>query len=218
VEKKPNISPISQNHIDKNGVDLLISKLESQGIKDKKVLDVIRSIPRELFVKEELKKDSYDNRPLPIGYGQTISQPYIVAYMSEKLELSEKDIVLEVGTGSGYQTAVLAKLVKKVFTVEIIEHLGLEAKRRLSSLGLSNIFYKIGDGKKGWKEYSPFNKIIITAGAQKNVPDSILNQLAENGILIAPVGDSLQYLYIFKKENGKIKKYRDIPVSFVPLV
>ena len=207
-----------QNHTNKDGINLLISELESQGIKDKKVLKVMRDIPRELFISEKLIKKGYENIPLPIGYGQTISQPYIVAYMSEKLELKGKDIVLEIGTGSGYQTAVLSKLVKKVFTIEIIEPLALKAKQRLSSLGNKNIYYKIGDGKQGWKEYAPFDKIIITAVAQKDIPSAIINQLAEKGILVAPVGDYLQHIYIIKKENGKIKKYRDIPVSFVPLV
>ncbi len=220
MENPQNISLILQNHINKDGVEELILELKKWGIKNQKILETIKFVPRERFVKKEYFNSAYGNYPLGINCNQTISQPYIVAYMTEKLELKKSDKVLEIGTGSGYQTAILAKLSNKVFTVERFEKLYKKAKKTLSSLGIKNVYFKMGDGKQGWKENAPFDKIIITAAAKEEseISKTLFPQLKEGGIMVAPIGENYQNLYIFKKENDEIKKYRDISVLFVPLV
>ncbi len=192
--------------------------LVKRGIRDKRVIEAFRKVNRELFIPPSLKKHSYDDNPLPIGEGQTISQPYIVAYMIEKLQLTPDDKVLEIGTGSGYQTALLAEIVKEVYTVEMKETLLLKAKKILNTLGYKNIHFKIGDGKEGWKEYSPYNKIVVSA-APLEIPDALIEQLANEGKMIIPAGGFMQYLYLIHKDkNGRIKKEKTLPVSFVPLL
>lgn len=189
----------------------------ARGIKDKKVIEVMKKVPRHLFVPEEYRQYSYDDEPLPIGEGQTISQPYIVAYMTEILELKEDDKVLEIGTGSGYQTAILAEVVKEVYTVEIIKSLSKRAQKVLKELGYENIHFKIGDGTYGWNEYSPYNAILVTAAPSK-IPESLQKQLDDGGRMIIPVGSFFQELVLVVRRKNKFKKKKLIPVRFVPLI
>ena len=195
-------------------------QLENQGITNKKVLSAIRNLPRELFVAPELQASAYINAPLPIACGQTISQPFIVAYMTEQLELKPTDKVLEIGTGSGFQAAVLAQLVQEVYTVEVYPELSQKAQQVLEKLGYKNIEYKVGDGKLGWPEFAPFEAIIITAVAQE-LPSLLLEQLKVGGRMILPLelDNGEQYLFLVNKTSeGKIIKRKLIPVRFVPLL
>ncbi|OCG36152.1 protein-L-isoaspartate(D-aspartate) O-methyltransferase [Gilliamella sp. Gris1-4] len=195
----------------------LIKFLRQQGIKDERVLDAIASIPREHFVDEALSHQAYDNRPLPIGSGQTISQPYIVAKMTELLKLEPNSKVLEIGTGSGYQTAVLAKLVENVCSVERIKSLQWNTKRRLKQLDIHNIATRHGDGWLGWPERGPFDGIIVTAAASE-VPQSLLEQLADKGRLVIPVGENKQVLQLIERDGDNFVAKNMGEVIFVPLV
>ncbi|MCO6550246.1 protein-L-isoaspartate(D-aspartate) O-methyltransferase [Gilliamella sp. ESL0232] len=195
----------------------LIEFLRQQGIKDERVLDAIASIPREYFVDEALSHQAYDNRPLPIGSGQTISQPYIVAKMTELLKLEPNSKVLEIGTGSGYQTAVLAKLVENVCSVERIKSLQWNTKRRLKQLDIHNIATRHGDGWLGWPERGPFDGIIVTAAASE-VPQSLLEQLADKGRLVIPVGENKQVLQLIERDGDNFVAKNMGEVIFVPLV
>jgi protein-L-isoaspartate(D-aspartate) O-methyltransferase len=193
-------------------------QIKDRGIRNKKVLDALMNVPRHKFVPEEYKSYSYDDRPLPIGYNQTISQPYIVAYMTEILNPDSTKKVLEIGTGSGYQAAILSLLYKDVYTVEIIEALGEKAKKVFDEEGYNNVKVKIGDGYQGWKEYAPFDAIIVTC-APTNIPQPLVEQLAEGGKMIIPVGEHYnQVLYLLEKRNGKIHKTETLPVVFVPMM
>ncbi len=195
------------------------SRYLGKNMLDKKVIDAVGKVKRHKFVPENYRVNAYDNRPLPIGHGQTISQPYIVAAMTELLNLKESDRVLEVGTGSGYQAAVLAHIVKKVYTLEIIEPLGLEAKGRLETLGYKNIEVQIGDGYYGLKNKAPFDAIIVTAAAGQ-IPPPLLKQLKPGGRMVIPVGSQfyVQQLVLVKKDTkGKVTVRQIIPVRFVPL-
>jgi len=190
-----------------------------RGVKDKDVLEAMMSVPRHLFVPENNISHAYDDSPLPIGYGQTISQPYIVAYMTEALNLDEDSIVLEVGTGSGYQAAILSVLVKKVYTIEIIGELSESASDRLQKLGYDNVEVKNDDGYYGWQKHAPFDAIIVTAAAG-HIPPPLIEQLNNNGRMIIPVGGSFmtQNLVLIKKDGqGKITTRNVMPVMFVPL-
>lgn len=191
-------------------------QLKRRDIKDQKVLDAMNKVPREKFVPDSLQNKAYDDGPLPIGEGQTISQPYIVAYMTEQLRLKGDERVLEIGTGSGYQAAILAEIVKEVYTIEIIEVLSKRAEKVLNELGYKNVKFKIGDGYFGWKEYSPFDAIIITAAPPK-IPEPLIEQLKVGGRLIAPVGDMYQELVLITKTEKGIVKESLIPVVFVPM-
>ncbi len=196
----------------------LIQKLQVQGIQNLKVLEIMRTTPRHLFIDEALASHAYTNNALPIGYGQTISQPYIVARMTEAL-LTQGTIknVLEIGTGCGYQTAVLAQLVDTVYSVERIKHLSDKAREQLNILGLNNIRFSYGDGYWGWTEYAPYEGIIVTA-APKNVPEALLNQLAIGGCLIIPVGfQGQQTLLKIIRTPAHYEQYTLTDVSFVPL-
>ncbi len=198
------------------------SQIIRRGIKDKNVINAMLKVERHLFVNENLKNEAYEDYPLPIGESQTISQPYIVALMSEALELNKKSRVLEIGTGCGYQTAVLAEIAKEVYTVERIESLSLKAKQTLNSLGYQNILFKIGNGALGWKENAPFDAIIVTAAAKK-VYEAYIEQLSENGRLVIPVEESRFSGYqilkkIVKSNNGQIKEYSLGGCRFVPLI
>ncbi|KHE92506.1 MAG: protein-L-isoaspartate(D-aspartate) O-methyltransferase [Candidatus Scalindua rubra] len=195
-------------------------QIVARGIKSKKVLDAMNSVPRHLFVPVRYRRGSYFDQPLPIGLEQTISQPYIVALMTELLDVDNEDIVLEIGTGSGYQAAVLSTIVKKLYTIEIIEELGIQAAERLKSLEYDNVEVKISDGGIGWSEKAPFDAIIVTAAAPK-IPDPLIKQLKPGGRMVVPVDNnyySQDLLIVEKDETGNIKTTKTIPVRFVPLV
>lgn len=201
----------------------LVATLRQQGITDKRVLDSIEKTPREVFVEETFEPSAYENTALPIACGQTISQPYVVAYMTEALALDEKMRVLEIGTGSGYQAAVLAPLCRRVYTIERHRPLLRKAEERFRKLRLDNITTRFGDGFKGWPEQAPFDRIIITA-AVPEVPESLIEQLKPGGILIAPVAakasaESISQLLtkIIKTDTG-LKRESLIPVMFVPML
>lgn len=196
---------------------MVASQIEGRGIKDPRVLRAMRKVPRHIFVPNEMKPFAYADEPLPIGQGQTISQPYIVAYMTEVLELSGEEKVLEVGTGSGYQTAVLAELAAEVWTVEIFEALSLGAKARLEELGYTNVHFKVGDGSRGWPEAGPFDAIMVTA-APDAVPAALENQLAVSARMIIPVGINSQELILVQREKSTFRKDYLIGVRFVPLI
>ncbi len=193
-------------------------QLVARGIRDPRVLDAMRIVPRHLFVDERLRVEAYDDNPLSIGYGQTISQPYMVAVMTELLALGGGERVLEIGTGSGYQTAVLARLCNWVYSVERIHALSLRAQRTLELCGYRNITFKVGDGSRGWPSEAPFQGIIVTAGSP-TVPQVLFDQLTEGGVLIIPVGDRIsQTLKRVVKINGRMKTESHTPCRFVDLV
>ncbi|HEY3588645.1 MAG TPA: protein-L-isoaspartate(D-aspartate) O-methyltransferase [Buttiauxella sp.] len=198
-------------------VQALLEQLRSQGIKDEKVLDAIAQVPREKFVDEAFEHKAWENTALPIGSGQTISQPYMVARMTELLELTPESRVLEIGTGSGYQTAILAHLVHHVCSVERIKGLQWHARRRLKQLDLHNISTRHGDGWEGWHARSPFDAIIVTA-APPEIPSALLSQLDEGGILVLPVGEDRQFLKRIRRLSGEFVIDTVEAVRFVPLV
>ncbi|MDR9827140.1 protein-L-isoaspartate(D-aspartate) O-methyltransferase [Vibrio sp. FNV 38] len=197
--------------------DNLIAFLLANGIKDQRVLNAIYRLPRENFVSAAMVHQAYDNNALPIGQGQTISQPYIVAKMTELLGLTPKSKVLEIGTGSGYQTAVLAQLVERVFSVERIKALQWEAKRRLKQLDFYNVATKHADGWKGWPAKGPFDAIIVTAAAE-SVPQDLLDQLADGGVMVIPVGIDEQQLLKIRRRGDDFHSDVVELVRFVPLV
>lgn len=192
-------------------------QIKSRGIDHPKVLQAMKKVPRHLFVPEQYHGSAYQDRPLPIGMKQTISQPYIVGYMTEAINPKKTDKVLEIGTGSGYQAAVLAEIVQEVYTLEIIPELGLMARERLKLLGYENIHAKVSDGYHGWVEHGPFDAIVVTAAAEE-IPEPLLDQLAEDGRMIIPVGPQfeVQYLVLVTKKNGQIKRKKLFGVRFVP--
>ena len=192
-------------------------QLVARDIKDARVLAAMGKVPREQFVPADSRASSYLDGPLPIGHGQTISQPYIVAFMTEQLRLKPNDRILEVGTGSGYQAAILAELATDVYTIEIVEPLARSAETTLQHLGYKNVQVKVGDGYKGWPEYAPFDAIIVTA-APDHVPQPLVKQLKEDGRMIIPVGGRFaQQLYVLEKKNGQLKESAVLPVRFVPM-
>ncbi len=194
------------------------TQLIPRGIKDERVLDAMKKVPRHLFVDESIQHRAYDDMALSIGEGQTISQPYMVAVMTELLELKGTERVLEIGTGSGYQAAILAELSKEVYTIDRIAALSERAAERFQSLGYKNIHVKVGDGTLGWPEEAPFDGIIITAGTPK-IPEPLTDQLSDGGIIIGPVGDRFsQVLLKIKKSKGKLLEERHTPCVFVPLI
>jgi protein-L-isoaspartate(D-aspartate) O-methyltransferase len=197
---------------------MISGQLVSRGISDERVLAAMRKVPRHLFVPEDQQDSAYGDYPLPVGHNQTISQPYIVAYMTEALELEGREKVLEIGTGSGYQTAVLAELAREVFTVERIEELLTDAKAKLGTLGYRNIRFKVADGTLGWAEHSPYDAIIVTA-AGPEVPKPLVEQLAEGGRLVVPVGRRFnQRLVRVQKEKYSYREQQLMGVRFVDLV
>ena len=194
------------------------NQIERRGISDPRVLHALRTVKRHAFVPREYQNQAYEDYPLPIGEGQTISQPYIVAFMTRMLALDESDKVLEIGTGSGYQAAILSTLCRDVYSVEIIRSLGESARERLRRLGYHNVHIKIGDGYLGWKEHSPFDAIIVTC-APSHIPAPLQEQLANGGRMIIPVGKSgVQELVLLVKENGKLLQKDVLPVRFVPML
>ena len=193
-------------------------QLIKRGITDKGVIDAFREIPREMFVAEDLKNSAYMDSPLPIREGQTISQPYIVALMTESLSLSKEDIILEVGTGSGYQAAILSKIVKKVYTVERNPSLAEASKKALKELGIKNVSIKTGDGTIGWPEHAPFDGILVTAAAPY-IPEHLKSQLKEGRNMVLPIGGkSFQDLVVVTKINGELEEETLCGCMFVPLI
>ena len=194
------------------------TQIKNRGISDKQVIDALMSVERHKFVLPEFIAQAYNDSPLPIEEGQTISQPYIVAFMTEALELNAEDKVLEIGTGSGYQAAILAEIVDSVFTIEIFETLGKKAQKLFNELGYANISTKIGDGYLGWRQHAPYDAIIVTCSPTR-VPEALKNQLAEGGRMIIPVGKyPAQELVMLEKKKGKIKQQKVLPVRFVPMI
>lgn len=208
----------SDDTSDKKRQVMVEKDIKARGIRDKKVLEVMGRIPRHLYVEENLKDRAYEDHPLPIGEGQTISQPYVVALMTEALRLRPGDRVLEIGTGSGYQAAVLSEIVKEVYTIEIRRGLAEKAEKRLKELGYKNIRVKYGDGYFGWEEYAPFDAIIITASAN-HIPPPLIKQLKEGGRLIIPLGSTVYYqtLTLATKKKGVIDLEQITSVAFVPM-
>ena len=195
----------------------MVDLIARRGVKDGAVLQAMRKFPRHELVPAAYRHAAYDDRPLPIGKGQTISQPYMVAFMTEAAGISPGEKVLEVGTGSGYQAAILALAGAKVFSIEIVPELGKRADRDLARLGIENVTIRIGDGYRGWPEEAPFDAIVVTAAPEK-VPQPLLDQLAEGGRLVIPVGPSeSQYLEIHTKRGKDLRLERAFPVRFVPM-
>ena len=197
----------------------LVMSLRNQGVRDQRVLEAIERIPRQLFVPEAFADQSYADQALPIACGQTISQPFIVAFMTDRLKVSERMKVLEIGTGSGYQTAILSLLCRRVYTIERYRTLAREAEERFKALKLSNITAMVGDGMKGWPQQAPFDRIIVTAAA-KDIPEDLIAQLAVGGIMIIPVeaGPGRQELKRVVRSGEEIEVETLLPVRFVPLV
>jgi protein-L-isoaspartate(D-aspartate) O-methyltransferase len=191
-------------------------QLRARDISDPRVLAAMLKVPRHEFVPVDSRQFAYDDSALGLEMGQTISQPYIVAYMTQALGLRGKERVLEIGTGSGYQAAILAEITAEVYTIEIIPKLQERARAILGKLGYQNIHFRVGDGYMGWPEYAPFDRIIVTA-APEEVPQPLLDQLADGGRMIIPIGAFSQDLVIFEKEKSKIKRRITIPVRFVPM-
>lgn len=194
------------------------TQLVSRGIKDKRVIAAMRKVQRHLFIPETTRHDAYEDMALPIGEGQTISQPYMVAIMTQLLELRGDEKVLEIGTGSGYQAAILAELAREVYTIERIQALGERVQMLLSNMGYVNIYVFIGDGTKGLETKAPFDRIIITAATPK-IPECLINQLSDGGIIVAPVGQRFSQLLIKgKKTKGMLDQEYSTPCIFVPLI
>ena len=192
------------------------NQIISRGVRDQRVIQAMMKVKRHRFVPKNLQSAAYYDEPLPIGNEQTISQPYIVAYMTEALKMKGGEKVLEIGTGSGYQAAVLAEIAAEVYSIEIVRPLGERAEQLLKSEGYSNIQCRIGDGYKGWPEVAPFDAIIVTA-APPRIPEPLVEQLKEGGRMIVPVGKWFQDLILISKKKGKVEKKRLIPVRFVPI-
>ncbi len=211
--ERPRFSEFADERVD------LAEVLIAQGIQDQDVIDAIRNVPRHLFVDESQRRNAYQNTPLPIGHGQTISQPYIVAFMSEMLDVQPGDKVLEIGTGSGYHAAVLSELTPHVYSIEIVEPLGELSKERYNELGYHTIETKVGDGYYGWEEHAPFDKIIVTA-APGHIPPPLVEQLKPGGVMAIPIGSAYQtqnLMKVMKTEDGEMRTERMLPVRFVPM-
>jgi protein-L-isoaspartate(D-aspartate) O-methyltransferase len=210
-------SPAPVGDLGRERQRMVQEQLVPRGIKDGRVLAAMAKVPREEFVPPESRAGSYEDGPLPIGYDQTISQPYIVAFMTEQLRLSPTDRVLEIGTGSGYQAAILAELAREIYTIEIVAPLAQSAEAALQRLGYKNVHVKLGDGYKGWPENAPFDAVIVTCAPDK-VPQPLTDQLKEGGRMVIPVGERFaQQLYLLEKKNGQLKESVTLPVRFVPM-
>jgi protein-L-isoaspartate(D-aspartate) O-methyltransferase len=206
-----------QRSLDESRTQMIERDIRQRGVTDPRVLDAMRAVPRERFVPPELASRAYEDNPLPIGEGQTISQPYIVAYMTELLEVAPEHRVLEIGTGSGYQAAVLAHLARAVYTIEIVPSLAQQAATVLSELNYGNVHVRQGDGYRGWPEEAPFDRIMVTA-APAEVPQPLIDQLAVGGRLVVPVGgqDETQWMTVVEKTGEGLVERRTIAVRFVP--
>jgi protein-L-isoaspartate(D-aspartate) O-methyltransferase len=193
------------------------TQIRSRGVSNPAVLQAMARVPRHLFVPPDAQRFAYDDRPLPIGYDQTISQPYIVAAMTEALQVAPEHTVLEIGTGSGYQAAILAELVREVYSIEIVPALADTARKALADAGYRNVEVRTGDGYRGWPERAPFPRIIVTA-APPEIPRALVDQLAVGGIMVVPVGTYLQDLTVVTKSAGGVTQKKTMPVRFVPMV
>jgi protein-L-isoaspartate(D-aspartate) O-methyltransferase len=211
VERQP-----AATNFDAAREQMVRQQLAGRDIRSTRVLDAMRKVPRHLFVPEDLRFNAYDDRPLPIGFDQTISQPYIVAYMTEALDLEPSHTVLEIGTGSGYQAAILGVLAKAVYTIEIVEPLAERARQTLKSLGHTNVRVRAGNGYLGWPEQAPFDRIMVTA-APDEVPPALVDQLKVGGLMAIPVGTGAQELRILRKTKTGLETLRTLPVRFVPM-
>ncbi len=210
--------PVDSRRFESQRRQMVAGQIQARGIRKPEILRAMAAVPRHRFVPYRLRSSAYRDSPLPIGKGQTISQPYIVALMSEVLQLDRSKKVLEIGTGSGYQAAVLAELAGQVYSIEIITSLGETARKVLQDLGYGNVHVRIGDGYKGWPDQAPFDAIIVTC-APTHIPRPLKEQLAEGGKLVIPVGsEGYQELVLLTKNNGKIVQQKIIPVRFVPMV
>jgi protein-L-isoaspartate(D-aspartate) O-methyltransferase len=208
---------LGKKNFEKQREKMVDIQLKARGIKDQKILEAMRKVPRHEFVPENMIPYAYNDEPLPIGEGQTISQPYIVAFMTEALELRGSERVLEIGTGSGYQTAILAEIVREVFTVELVSALSQGAQKNLKRLKYANIYFKVGDGTYGWRENEPYDAIMVTAAPDK-VPHFLEEQLVVGGRMIIPIGSAIQELMLVARGKRKYKRKRLLPVRFVPLI
>jgi protein-L-isoaspartate(D-aspartate) O-methyltransferase len=208
--------PATEDSLRAQRLRMVADQIEARNVTDPQVIRAMQDVPRHAFVPEKLRSLAYSDGPLPIGEGQTISQPYIVAFMTEALKLKPDDKVLEIGTGSGYQAAVLAEIVDSVFTIEIIESLGKTAGTRLKELGYHNIVVRIGDGYQGWPEETPFDAIIVTA-APERIPQPLIDQLKVGGRLVIPVGSVIQELVRITKTADGTRRENLLPVRFVPM-
>ena len=193
------------------------TQIRARDVRNAAVLQAMGRVPRHLFVPDDVRPFAYDDRPLPIGRGQTISQPYIVAYMTEALQLEPAHTVLEIGTGSGYQAAILADIVKQVYSIEIVPDLAESARRALAQAGVRNVEVRTGNGYLGWPDRAPFDRIIVTA-APPEIPQALVDQLAAGGIMVVPVGTSHQEIVVVTKTPGGVIQQRTIEVRFVPMV
>ena len=212
----PGVTPQSDTYA-RERESMVAGQIEARGVRNRDVLSAMRTIPRHLFVPPDLRELAYADRPLPIGYRQTISQPYIVALMTELLEPSKGQRVLEIGTGSGYQAAVLSRLVDEVDSIELVPELAREASQRLKELGYANVIVRQGDGYLGWPEKAPFDRIVLTA-APPRIPQALVDQLKPGGKLVAPEGEFDQQLVVITKtQDGRVQRRSGIPVIFVPM-
>ena len=193
------------------------TQIAARGIRDPRILEAMRQIPRESFVDERYRREAYADHPLPIGDGQTVTQPYVAALMTELLDIQPSDRVLEIGTGSGYESAILSRLASRVYSIEILPEIARKAEEKLRSLHCENIEFRVGDGYRGWPEAAPFDAIIVTAAPRK-IPEPLLQQLAPSGRMVIPVGDFYQELKVFAKAaDGTVSEKSVLPVRFVPM-
>lgn len=206
-----------QNNFQAMRERMVDTQIRARDVQNPAVLQAMRRVPRHLFVPDDLRPFAYDDRPLPIGRGQTISQPYIVGYMTEALQLTPAHKVLEIGTGSGYQAAVLAEIVKQVYSIEIVPDLAAGARRALAEAGYRNVEIRTGNGYLGWPAHAPFDRIIVTA-APPEIPQALVDQLAVGGVMVVPVGTGYQEMVIITKTPNGVVQKRTIEVRFVPMV
>lgn len=196
---------------------MVAEQIRARGVTDARVLDALVKVPRDVFIPEQDRGDAHEDRPVGIGFGQTISQPYIVGYMTEALRVDPSQRVLEIGTGCGYQTAVLAELAREVYSLERIDALAARARRTLADLGYTNVHVRTGDGHAGWPEHAPYDRILAAAAAA-SVPPALVEQLVDSGILVIPVGTIDQELQVLQKRGDSMRTLATLPVRFVPMV
>ena len=208
--------PAASDSLEAEREAMVERQIRARGIEDAAVLEALREVPRHAFVPPDVRPLAYRDRPLPIGYDQTISQPYIVAYMTEMAEIAPGDTVLEIGTGSGYQAAVLGELASAVYTIEIVPELAARADSTLEALGYGNVHVRAGNGYGGWPEHAPFDAIVVTA-APTEVPQTLVDQLAVGGRMVIPVGDMYQEMTVIEKTPEGVAERQTIPVRFVPM-